>query len=63
MRVKSTYQKRANEKLTPDETRVLVRGLVEEITAPAIIAARWAFVCGIVAVLLASVALIVAVVR
>lgn len=61
--VRSVYQKQAGEKLTPDEVRVLTRGLVEQGMAPAIIVSRWAFAFGIVAVAIALVALVVAVAK
>lgn len=58
--IRSTYQKQANEKLTPDEVRVLTRGLVEQGIAVPVVASRWALILSVVAFLMSCLALIVA---
>ncbi len=57
--IRSTYQKKADEKLTPDEVRVLTRGLVEQGIAVPVIASRWALIFSVLAFLTSLVALVI----
>lgn len=63
MVVKTTNTKRANEKLTPDEVRALVRALLVEGLAPAVVSVRYALVGALLAIVLSGVAVIIAVAK
>lgn len=58
-----TNTKRANEKLTPDEVRALVRALLIEGMAPAVVSVRWALGGAILAIVLSAVAVVIAVAK
>lgn len=61
--LKTTNTKRANEKLTPDEVRALVRALLIDGLAPVVVSVRWALFGSLVAIVLSGVAVVITVAK
>ncbi len=56
--MRSVVTKQANEKLTPDQTRALVRGLMVEVAGPLTWGVKWALILSAAAFLVSVLSLI-----